>query len=682
MALFSKAKPVDQVVKQRIDRATKELESVLGRRREAEEFAANNHYVSVGKDKVRLTKLNNVAVSEGGDRPDHRVRISRDVLAPILKGKVSAATQRIPGYEVGQPTKDWEDFSAAQLSKKIAFGGYEKWEFKEAFRRACWLAFVTEEAFLMPQWDADIGPFIEIPGEKPGEVADYLGMGDVRLEVFGGTEVSWESGVQFKDARYYIVRRARPVERVQSEEGYEGGKLKADAVGAEAKQTENSDLCMVTEYLERPCREWPDGRRLIYANDKCLFPEEDYPLRDEKNEVVDAPCLHRLYYSVTGSPRARGLVQSLIETVRQYDHMGNKAMEFIALTLVPQMMAPEGAILNEDIDDNPGAVLEYDPSALVGGAEIKWRDMPSMPREFEAERKLALEQLGFIANDNLIHATTESGKQVEALVQKDILAWQDFIEQLAEVHASVMRDALVLVQLYYTEQRMIAFRGRTGWEDIEEFRGADIRGQTDVRIQPGSLEPLTRGVVEQRIMNINSMFPGFFSPEVLIAALTEGNVDRLTEQFEAAEEQAHFIIGQIRAGTFWELPPRRVLPGEEVPRLNLETGEPELDPETGQMALEQTIPGWMPRPFENVSVIRRRIESFMQSDEGRHLDAEAQEATGLVYDALLKLEAQRQAKEAAQQSQTAEELGQANAAKPQPPKALPSLPAGGGEASA
>lgn len=726
-----KASLVPGSVDARVKRGREAASAVAAPRREAIEFARNNHYVSVNKDGTGLTPQSTVPVSQGGKKPNHRVRRSHDLLAPILKAKISAATQRIPGYEVTSGSGDPEDYSAARTAEKVLVAGYEIWGVKEAFRRAVWQALVVGESFVMPYWDSSVGPFVEVEVteevevdvldenqqptgeketvEKPTGKTKVIGMGEVKFGVYSGLEVYWEPGVQFEDSRWYAIDHARPKDQVECEEDYIGGELTADAdtsttPGAKTKKAKGSQLVMVTEYLERPSAKHPQGRRIIYANGREIFPEDDYPLIDQDGNAVDRACLHRIYYAIDGeSERHRGLVTSLIEVVRSFDFFSNKAAEYIQLVLVPQLLAPIGA-LKGIVGDEPGAIGEYDPDELNGG-EIKWREMPAMPREFDAERNRAEGLLGQLALDNAVPSQVESGKAIGALAQKDSLAWLDFVEDLADCHAACARDALCLVQLFYTEQRMVKFRGRTGWESIPDFKGADIRNQDDVRVKPGSLEHLTRAVIEDRIINAARLFPNYYPPEVVMAALSSADFDRLTESFERDEEQAHFIIGQIRSGTFWDLPKRPAFPGENAPELDPQTGaiaaweiEPEWEAEpirdaagkpipgsgrpvagTGRPVMLREIEGWMPRKFDGIPVIKNRIEMFMKSDEWRHLDPEAQKATSVYYDALLRLEAENAAEQAALQSRMAEQLGEENAAKPQLPKQSPSLP--GGDAS-
>jgi hypothetical protein len=683
------AVPTD--VKKRIRRVHSSMKRVAPRRRQNVEFSRNNHYVSINKKGDGLDHQSTIDKKWGGPKPDHRVRRSHDILAPILKGKISAASQRIPGYEVGEATGDPEDYSAARVSEKALVGGYKLFGVRKAFRRGIWNALVTEEAFFMPFFDETIGPYIEETevGEEGEPVVDDGGqprrkrvaMGEIRYAVFSGLEVGWQPGVQFEDARYYVIVHARPREQVEAEPGFMGPELQADAASSpdflgEKPKIADADLVLVTDYLERPCADQPNGRRVIEVDGRQIFPEEDYPKMDGEGNVLDEPFASRISYTIDGeADHDRGLVTSVIEVLRDYDFAANKAVEYLQLVMVPQLVVPEGTILETTVvDDTPGLIVELGEDAWRNGMEPKWRERPSMPGEFGNERDRAQSILGYIASENGTQGL-EAAKAISTVVQNNLLAWQDFMEDVADAFASTGRDSLCLMQIFYDDQRMEKFRGRTGWESIPDFRGADIRGQTDVRVSVGSLEPLTRAVIEQRIMNVVSMVPpGYFPPETLIAALSAGDFDRLNESFEEDEAQINFLIAQLRAGTFKDLPPRPPLPGEGGPELDPATGQPKIGPDGRPVMLSQ-IEGWMPRRFDNPSVWRRRLEAFMKSDEWRYLPAPTQQATGLVYNGVLGIEAQKAAESSAIQSQTAERLGAQNAAKPQAPKAMPSLPA-------
>lgn len=112
-------------------------------------------------------------------------------------------------------------------------------------------------------------------------------------------------------------------------------------------------------------------------------------------------------------------------------------------------------------------------------------------------------------------------------------------------------------------------------------------------------------------------------------------------------------------------PNRRTFPTEGL----------ETDPVTGeQMQVAEEVPGWMPRPFDNIRVHKQVFEDFMKTTDYDALDDPGKEAASIYYDTLLRLEAEVQAKADAAQQAQAQQLGMNNAAAPQTAAPLPSLP--------
>jgi hypothetical protein len=701
-------------VEERIKRGRDRLKQLVAPRRECIEFTNNNHYAYLSADGSTLKQQSTVTEANGRGKPSHRVRLSRDLIGPVVKGKISATTQRVPGYDSVATSTDSEDYSAANLAEKIAVGGYDLWRLKRANKKLVWSALVTEEGFIRAFWDNSVGPFVDVSkhplaeqdmgvdeegnpipnpyeDEPDPENPEYIGMGEVGVQTYSGLEVGWEPGVDFEDSRWIFIDHARPTDDVEKEPGFFGEKLKADADTSDTigKERKGSNLVIVTEFLERPCPDYPEGRRLFMANGRVILPVEPYPLQDKDGNTVDEPCIHRLAYDIDGSSdRDKGLVRSLIESVREYDHAGNKMLEWMQLMLNPQWNVPEGSMLTP-FTDEPGAKNEY--SILPGQNKPEPVIPPQIPQEFAQIQDRAQALIGTIAHDNDVPSQVESAKGIQTLVTKDALAWQDFIEDFADLQARLMRDCLTLVQLHYSEDRLVKFRGRTGWESIADFKGADIRGQTDIRVDPSSLEPRTRASTEQRIRDINQMFPGYFPPEVVIAALEGGSAEKLIEGYEDHVSRANRIISQIRSGQFWSQPMRPTFPNENIPEVDPETGEviwavppsePELGPEgmpvggnPGQPVMATEVPGWMPRPFDNVAIHKTIFENWMTTDDWEHLDEASQRATMAYYGALLELEEKKAMRQAQLQTESAEKQGMSNAAKPQATKPGPSLPA-------
>lgn len=698
---------IDPAIDAKLKRGREGLSEVSPRRLLGIEFANGNHFAELNAEQTSITNLSTTPVILGGEKADHRVRRSHDIISPMLQRKISAATQREPDWESTAATVDPEDYAASRIALRLARAGYPIWGFPTAEEKALWFAMVTEEAFGRAGWNANVGPFTDVSRHPEADYEDeegnrpyegqpdpdnpvYRGKGEIGLTIYSGLEVLYEPGIDFEDSRWCAVEHARSIEEVEAEPDFirvPGEKLRADARTATEgrslpRQKKGSNLVMVTEYFERPCPDHPEGRWCTYANDRKIFPTEKYPERDSKGQVVDRPCLRRLKYDVDGSSdRGKGLVQKVIDIVRSYDQSINKQSEYSQIGLVAQLMAPEGSLLT-DPSDEPGLVYEYD-RGLAGDSAPQWRpNIPFPPELFQMEER-SKGRFADVSFDSDIPPGVESGKAIGQLTELNRVAWQKFIDDFNRFRSDLMSDCLVIAQRKYGHDRLLKFRGTTGWEDVGDFEGADLRDQTDVRIRQSAAEMQTRPQLEQRIMNLVQTFPGVFPPEVVIEALNSATPEKLIEGYEDDVGRAHRIIGQLRAGVFLDQPDRPVLPGEEHQEVDAEGNsvwlvEPGTDAEgnpiEGQPKLATMVAGWLPRPFDSIPILKAAMERWMKSDDWERSEPGVKKASLIYYRVLLDQEAKQSQRDAELQNQVAEEQGMQNAGKETPPKPSPSLP--------
>ena len=623
-------------------------------------FWRGNQYVFKGEDGI-LVNQNTITLNNGQGKPRWRVRQVRNLFVDVVAHEVSAATQRIPSYEVNPSTSDPEDISAARLGEKVARYGYDKWNLRSVSERVVTYAVVADEGFAWPFWDSSIGPFhLDAEGS--------IGEGEVGIRVFGPNEVYWEPGLKFDESRWHAVEQARSVEDVYAMEGYQGGVLTPDAAhdvdGIEHNRyTQHTKLVLVTEYLERPSAKNPQGRWLTLANKKVIVPERPYPCTDSDGNAVDEPVLHKLsYFTDPDSDRDMGLGRHLIDPQRTINDCINKMLEWKNLAMNPQVIIRNGEF-KQRLTDEPGAVYH-----AVGSGEVTWRPVPDMPAALNNIKAEAVEDMARIAAQNDIPSQVESGRGIQALIEKDQNRRASFIANVAEFHSRLMRHCLYLVQKHYTEPRLLKIRGLYAAERITGFKGAQLRGQADVSVFPGSLEPRSRANIEQKILNFADR--GWISPEAAMAAINGGTAEALILSYEQDVGRASEIIQKIREGpeVLFNQPDRPRV-GDEVQRDPV-TGMPMIDPATGQ---PPTVPGWMPRPFDRVSIHKTVFEDHMKTSEWDLFSPEQKEAELLYYEEILNIEARNAAREAAMQQQMASDLGTANAARP-PSAEMPDQP--------
>lgn len=594
----------------------------------------------------------------GSGKPPHRIRNTYNFIRPIVESKVSAATQRIPSYEITPTTSDLDAAQAASLATEVALYGYDKWRLRNVSMKVVKLAIAGGgDGFALPYFDPNVGPYRKV-GDR------YVGQGEVRVLILSGNEVYWEDGVDFMDSRWYCVERARPLEDVQAIPGFRKGlKLTADASSSDIPtDRETSDnLVTVTEYFERPSSKHPEGRCMVWAGGqvivdyKQLHRDSDdwwgpYPLRDTDGTVLDEPLIHRLSYTVDADTDVDfGLVWQLIDFQRTAQDCVNKLLEWKNRCLNPQMKAPVNSIITPP-DDVPGSIRYYRP---IGGKEPEWERPPSIPGELFTLLEWTVNAMKQIAADQQIDpAPNLAARTLQASIEQSANRWQSFLGDLAEWHSRLMRHCLILVARHYTEPRLLELRGRDGWQSIPAFRGSHLMGQTKVRVLPQSLAPVTRQGIQEKLSWIAATFPGWLQPEAALAALDGGNIDRLTQSYWLNTARANTVVRRIQDGSVFEMPARTdTLPdGTQV----------------------EDVPWYMPGPTDNLNIWKQVVGDFLLTDTFARLKPELQEVGNLVWQGIQFLEEQRAVQAAAQQNAMAEQLGLQNAAKPQPDKGMPS----------
>lgn len=634
-------------IRERVDRGKKQIDDKATERNECLEFWRGNQYVYRNKEDWLVRQ--GVLLGEGG-KPRHRIRTTRNLIGPVVRQEVAYATQRVPSYQINPSTGDPEDVNAARIAQKVAFYGFDEWRIRRVTEQVVTYAVVADEGFAWPYWDQNVPPYVR------GEDGETIGVGDVRIEVLGPNEVGWEPGVRFEDARWYIVRRAMSPDRIKAMPGFiPGTKLVPDASTeyVMGQNKEKRELVMVTEYLERPCPDYPQGRRYTIANDTVILPPEQYPYNDGKGGVIDEPVLHKLSYIVDpDSDRDQGLVRHLIDAQRTINDCTNKQLEWKNLALMPQVFAPLGAFpKRQRLTDQPGAVFVYNP---VNGMKPEWRPTPPVPAELSQLKGEALNDIQRIASQNDAPQDA-SGRALQVLIERDSNARQAFIQRLAEFHSRLMRHCLTLVAQHYTEPRIIRINGRFGPENIMDFTGSDLRSQVDVTVFPESIEPRTRQALEQRVMAYADR--GWVSPEKAMAAIEQGTAADLVDSYELDVARAHRVIQKILAGP-------DVFLAEPLQPGNLPGGGTE-------------VPSWMPRPtIDNIQVHRSIFSDFAKTQEFELSSDAVREAILLYLQGLDWLEDQERQRAMEQQAMAAQQLGMANAARPQGAKPMPDQPMG------
>lgn len=628
---------LDDYVKDRISRAEERMGPLVPQMNERYEMWRGNQYAYVDS-KGALGQLPTKTTPQGtGKRPWH-ARGVNNLIMDIVAHEVSRATQRIPSYEVTPTSVDPGKRSAAKTAEQVALYGYDKWQVRGGAVKTVTHAVVGQEGFAWPYFDTSVGPMIL---DRNGR--GVVGRGEVRIKVYGPQDCMWEPGVRFEDSQYHLIKQAVTALELVNTPDYYGRTPYPDAqaerrgLGSIGK-ARNAELVMKYDYLEKPSRSYPVGRWLSIANGRVIAPERPYP-------VPEGDCIYPLsYITDPDNDRDMSLVQHLLDPQRTFNDAWNKIVEWKNLALNPQLFVAPGVLQGQVITSEPGAVYEIaDPNN-----NIRWRDVPALPQELF---QIAQESNGLVARlaaQNDIPQQVEAGRAIQQLIERDMARAQSFIAQLAEWHGHVATGALRLVQENYDEPRLLQIKGRWSAEVIQDFIGADLAGQIDVRVAPGSIEPRTKVAMEQKVLAYADR--GWITPEQAMAAIEGGYAADLVASYELDIGRATRIIARIKAG------PEALYGTPEDPA----PSRIEVDPATGR---QTEVPDFMPRIFDNIPVQKSVWEDWMKTEEFETLDPALQAQATDIYNGLLYFEAQKAAMQQQAVEQQAEDKGTENAAR-------------------
>lgn len=673
---------VPQDVMRRTTRGRKATLRDAVKRRLCMEFSRGNTYGYEDGDGRYQTYALSTNLN-GSGKPSHRIRNKYDFIGPIIDSKVSAATQRTPSYDAMPSTTDPESIGAAKLAVKVALYGYDKWRYSIAKEKVFRLAIGGGGVgYAMPYFDANIGPY------RDDGMGGVQGEGEIRIETYTGNEVSSEPGVEFEDSRWCEVVKAYPLDQIYDMPGFvKGIKLTADAVATQYPDStvESDNLALVYKYYERPSQKYPDGRCVVSCNGRPIIdyrlidPTEPYwwgcyPLQDHESNVLDEPLLHRLVYRHDGSKDSDlGLTWLLIDFERTIQDCYNKILEYKNRGLNPQMVAPVGSLIDRQRDD-PGYTNYYKP---VGGMKPEWETPVQVPQALFQIIDMTLGHMRDVAADNDFNADPNvAAKTVAAVDVQTQSKWEKFMRSVEEWDSRLMRHCLLLVSRFYTEQRVIAIRGRWGEpQRITDFTGRDLLGESNIRVKPGSTQQQSRQQIQGLLSWVQANWPGYLAPEMAIAAMQDGTPDNLIKGYQEDIDRVNGVIADIINGTLMDRPEWPVVVMMDRPLVV--GGQPQIGPDglpvIAPQPTQTMAPNWMPTPTDSIPIWKTVFGDWMKTDEYAKLPLAMQSMAGEIWIALETQEQQKAQQAQAAQMAQAVQLGQQNAAAA-PVKGVPSQP--------
>jgi len=443
-----------------------------------------------------------------------RIRTVDNQILPKVRRQIADGVRNEPQMSVVPNTNDQDDIKAAKLGDDVLKHFWRQDKMRKKLRLGQGWRFTTGNVFISDQWDPHKGRMVL--NEDSGKL-EYEG--DVTCDIwspfeivvpcamFGPTELDdfpWMIRYKFRPLEYFPENFARG-EDVKAEsmpdQMFNVGALFGVNVGSTQTAGEGANEI---ELFIKPCKTWPKGLLLTGANG-IILDKQEYPFGYYAMEQFKDVEIPGLFWGMATMQQAIGLQKSWNRNLNSLD-------EFNHYMAKGKLLVPKNAGLEVDPDDTHGQILHYKP---VMGHKPEMLTIKGLPATYEfALARIGMSLQDLFSQQEVMRGTNKSdirsGDMVELLLEQSatgaIPSFAIFEESLEALMSRVLRR----IGKGYTNERFLKIAGKEGVFTLKAFRGADLRGNTDVHVKRESAMPESRAarnaMVERRFKE------GFYGP--------------------------------------------------------------------------------------------------------------------------------------------------------------------------
>lgn len=462
---------------------------------------------------------------------------------------------------------------------------------------------------------------------------------------------------------------------------------------------DEDDLTLLHEVEMRPSPEYPKGRTIIYSEGITCRDTESMPIPMQADGGWDYSLVHFPLQRIIGAFWSQDAISPLISP----QNIINEIDQALAVNRQsfgrPWVLTPAGLTLKR-LSDRASKILalEYDPSTTQGVGPSLHQGTPypdQVLKERELQRGVAQEAAG--DPKNVLRGQPPSSGASGIMV--DILretAEQSHVPDIMRFYRSwnkVNRLRLVLAKEVYSSKQQLKIKGKGNDIKVRDFRGSDLRDNTDVRFELDSGAASTNAGRNANLLRLVEV--GFWGdvsrrPDIRSELLRRLGLSGFREKDNIHRTRAE-LENSILINDDSDMHKGVALPDPNP--VDPQTGFPLMDEKTGKPTAYPWKPGYDPVFEHDPHDLHLEVhDEYMYSREFRGLDKDAQQRVIAHRDMHYQVLLQQMTEEIAANMQAAAvqqaqgQQGQPQAAPPPPGGGSPSpttaaAPSGGGPVS-
>lgn len=397
----------------------------------------------------------------------------RRQLADFLMAKLS--------FSVVPNTNDESDIQAAKVGEKVLEGFFiNKRMSKTKFKIGSWI-FSCGNCFLEDIWDDNAGP-VEI-----AEDGKLRYKGDVSTNVWSPFEflkpASFADDTELDTLPWIVLQKWTDTKEIEFKFGFTSGVEALPSyisvmrlINGEQEGSGLEQGAFVYKMYSKPCKEFPQGLFLVATQDKVIemdvYPYNNYPVEHFKD--IDVPGR---FWGRSTLSYGLGLQERFDRTLDSIDTYNERMGK-------GRLLVPNQCNLTTNPSSEHGEILNYDP---ILGQSPKELGLNGLPQTYITIIDLTLRGFQDLYSQHEVTRGTNasdirSGSMVALLREQDAINNVPSHALASEALARFGARVLKRIQKGYTSDRVLKILSKDQQWEVQNFQGADLKDNTDVRV--------------------------------------------------------------------------------------------------------------------------------------------------------------------------------------------------------
>lgn len=441
-----------------------------------------------------------------------RNRIFVNKILPTIQNRLARLCKNAPQFDIKPNGPDSNEKELARLKTQIADMIWDKQKLgKKRIPLFMWMQ-QCGHSYIKTTYDPELGNLILDP-----TTGEMIYEGDNRNDVVSAFEVFTDPAAKdFDDVTWLAHCKVRKLDYFRAHYPDRGGIVKEEgawllsaqyeqrinslnsANGAQAplsSQMKNSAI--ECAYYEKRSKFHPNGRLIIVANGVLLH---DGPL-----PVGEIPFAKFDDVVIGGKYASEAIITHLRPLQDRKNRLISHKDAFISKLLAGKYIAAKGhGLSKEALNDQSGEVIEFTP--VPNAPPPQAMIAPQMPQYVYQEEQSIDENFDDISgigevSQGKIPAAGIPAIGMQLLQEQDQTRIGVITTYHEDAWARVMMLNIAYAQKFWKTPRLLKLGGSSQEYVIKEFTGADITGENDIIVVPGSTLPSSKTLKRQEILN-------------------------------------------------------------------------------------------------------------------------------------------------------------------------------------